>query len=407
MLTVLGLAILAVAWLAPFLSTKPLSFPLIFILFGFLIYLLPLDLPEADPLKHRSVTTHLTEIAVILSLMGSGLKIDKRFNFKEWTMPFRLIIITMLLSIGALAFLSWGMLGWLPASAMLLAAAMAPTDPVLAGSVQVGPPGKGLEDNIRFTLTGEAGLNDGLAFPFVYLAITLLPQDVALDQRLWNWFLVDVLYKILCGVIVGWLAGRLLAYLIFELPKHIRISSSTYGFVVVATTLVIYGVTELAKGYGFMAVFVGALALRAYEREHEYHKEMHRFSDQVERIITVVVLIFFGGAIADNVFSFLSWQGIIIGLLFIFIIRPLTGVVGLFKTKATLKERFTISFFGIRGIGSFFYLSFGIEKADFPHKEELWAMAAFMVLVSVVIHGFLAAPVMRWMDIEHNRPIVK
>jgi NhaP-type Na+/H+ or K+/H+ antiporter len=407
MITILGLCILVVAWLPPLLKTKPLSYTSVFVLLGVILYLLPLDLPVADPLKNKTIATHLTELSVILSLAGSGLKIDKEFSFKAWIMPIRLVVVTMLLSIGSVAVLGWWWLGLIPASAMLFAAAMAPTDPVLAGSVQVGPPGEGLEDNIRFSLTGEAGLNDGLAFPFVYLAIALLPQELSLAQRLTNWFLLDLLYRVITGVLLGWLSGKVLAYLVFELPKRINISGSTYGFIVIAITLVTYGITEMARGYGFMAVFVAALALRGFERDHAYHKELHNFSDQLERILMVIVLVFLGGAIADGMLKHLTWEGVVLSLLFIFIIRPLTGLAALIKTEATVKERITISFFGIRGIGSFFYLAYALEKADFPHKEELWAMAAFTVVVSILIHGFFAAPVMRWMDIEHNRPVVK
>jgi NhaP-type Na+/H+ or K+/H+ antiporter len=406
-ITILGVCILIVAWLPPLLKTKPLSYTSVFVLLGIILYLLPIDLPVADPLKNETIATHLTELSVILSLMGSGLKIDKEFSFKAWIMPMRLIVVTMLLSIGLLAVLGWWWLGLVPASAMLFAAAMAPTDPVLASSVQVGPPGEGMEDNIRFSLTGEAGLNDGLAFPFVYLAIALLPQELSLAQRLTNWLLLDLLYRVLAGILLGWLSGKVLAYLIFEFPKRINISGSTYGFIVIAITLITYGITEMARGYGFMAVFVAALALRDFERDHEYYKELHNFSDQLEKILMVIVLVFLGGAIADGMLKHLTWEGVILSLLFIFIIRPLTGLAALIKTEATIKERITISFFGIRGIGSFFYLAYALEKADFSHKEELWAMAAFTVVVSIVVHGFFAAPVMRWMDIEHNRAVVK
>jgi NhaP-type Na+/H+ or K+/H+ antiporter len=294
-------------------------------------------------------------------------------------------------------------MGWLvadlvPSAAVLLAASLAPTDPVLAGDVQVGDPNEGGEDNVRFALTGEAGLNDGLAFPFVHLALALLPSSVALGERLLDWLWLDVGYRLAVGLLFGYLSGRLLAYLIFGLPKKVEIKSSAYGFVALAVTLVTYGLTELVMGYGFLAVFIASITLRNNERGHEYHREMHDFSDQIERVLVVTLLILFGGALVTGLLDELTWQGALLGCLLVFVIRPLMGYLSLFGTKTTLFERGIISFFGIRGIGSFFYLAYAIREGGFAEREELWSIAGFTVLLSVVLHGVLATPVMRELD---------
>jgi NhaP-type Na+/H+ or K+/H+ antiporter len=401
LLVVLGIAILGVAWLPSLLSKYPLSYPILFVLFGMLIYALPLGLPIPDPLQHKEFATHLSELCVIVALTSTGLKIDRPFSLRGWVIPLRLVLITMILTIGLFSLLGWFMLGLLPASALLLAAGLAPTDPVLAGDVQVGDPGEGMEDHVRFALTGEAGLNDGLAFPFVYAAIALLPSAIPLQDQLLEWLWKDVLCRLAIGLVSGWLSGKLLSYLIFDLPKKIGIKTSAYGFVALAVTLTTYGVTELIHGYGFLAVFIASITMRSYERSHEYHRNMHDFSDQIERLLIVALLIFFGGSLVGGLLQPLTWTGALAGLALLLIIRPLTGMLTLLKSNVPIMERWVISGFGIRGIGSFFYIAFALGKAEFPEAELLWAITGFTVLTSIFLHGMLATPVMAKLDTQN------
>ncbi|GAA4372262.1 cation:proton antiporter [Hymenobacter koreensis] len=406
-LTLLGLAILGVAWLPSLLEKYPLSYPILYIALGMGVYALPLDLPTPDPLQYPKLVTHLSELCVIVALTGTGLKIDRVFSWRRWLPPLLLVLVLMIITIGGLA---WG--GWLAglslASAVLLAASLAPTDPVLAGDVQVGDPGEGREDNVRFSLTGEAGLNDGLAFPFVYLALALLPASTSISARLQEWVWYDVLYRTVAGLVVGWLAGKLLALLIFHLPKRVSIKTGAYGFVALAVTLLSYGATELVHGYGFLAVFIAATTLRSYERKHEYHKQMHAFTDQMERLLIVVILILLGGAIMHGLLSPLTWTDAALGLGLIFVLRPLGGMFTLsFVPNITWSERAIISFFGIRGIGSIFYLAFALTKGDFDDPRRLWAILGFTMVVSIIVHGILATPIMNWLDRRHGRPIAE
>jgi NhaP-type Na+/H+ or K+/H+ antiporter len=398
LLVVLGISILGAAWVPSLVQKYALSYPILFVAFGMLLYALPVDLPLANPLVYKTFSTHLTEICVIVALTGTGLKIDRRFSFPGWKSPLRLATLTMVLTIGVFAFAGWLVADLVPSAAMLLAASLAPTDPVLAGDVQVGDPTEGGEDNVRFALTGEAGLNDGLAFPFVHLSLALLPSSVALSQRLGEWLLMDVGYRLAVGLLFGYMSGRLLAYLIFGLPKKVEIKASAYGFVALAVTLTTYGLTELVQGYGFLAVFIASMTLRNNERNHEYHREMHDFSDQIERLLIVTLLILFGGALVTGLLDELTWQGALLGCLLVFVIRPVVGYLSLLGTDTNPFERRIISFFGIRGIGSFFYLAYAIEHGGFAEREELWSIAGFTVLLSVVLHGVLATPVMRELD---------
>ncbi|GAA1592658.1 cation:proton antiporter [Actinoplanes couchii] len=383
------------------LERRPLSMPMTFLGLGLLLFGLPLGLPEADPLAHPELTEHLTEICVIVALMGAGLKIDRPFGRRRWASTGRLLIVAMPVTIAATALLGWWWAGLVPASALLLGAAMAPTDPVLASDVQVGEPTdeEDSEDEVRFALTSEAGLNDGLAFPFVYAAIAIALHG--LDPAGWfsDWVLVDVLYKGVVGLAGGALVGRLLGRLFFRARRDsLRLARHSEGFQALAATFLAYGLVEVVGGYGFIAVFVAARAIRAAERSHEYHQVLHDFAEQIERLMTVLLLLLLGGAVVGGLLAPLTWQAALAGLALVFVIRPLSAFAALRGAPGRTSEHWVIATFGIRGVGTFYYLAYAVTHADFPNADLLWATAAFVVVVSVVLHGVAATPVMRNLD---------
>jgi len=390
-IAVIGFAALSMAWMPAITNKTGISYSIIYVALGALLYSIFDFLPAVDVDRHEEYALHITELVVIVSLMGTGLKIDQHFSFRGWRVPFRLVIITMVLCIAAVTVSSWWTLGFGWASALLFGAVLAPTDPVLAADVQVGPPHEKEVDNVRFSLTAEAGLNDGTAFPFVWLAIALAIISRNGDASVYEWFLMDVVYRISAGVASGFILGKILGFLIFDLPVKKNFLLTKDGFIAIAATLLVYGITELLHGYGFIAVFVCALTMRAYERQHKFHRRLHEFTDQIERILLAIVLILFGGALVTGILESLTWQMAVFGLAFIFIIRPFTAYIALSGPKLHYKEKGIISFFGIRGIGSFFYLSFALSETYFNHSKELWAAVSFVVLVSVVIHGLTAA----------------
>ncbi|WP_162427964.1 cation:proton antiporter [Pontibacter pudoricolor] len=402
-ITIIGLAALSMAWVPAMIEKSFLSYPIIYLLIGVLIYSLPLSLPFPDPLWHEGYAVHLTELSVIVSLMATGLKIRRRVSWKNWKIPLKLVSVTMLLSIGILAFLGWWWLGLAPAAAVLLGAVMAPTDPVLAEQVQVGPPHDTEEDDVRFSLTAEAGLNDGSAFPFVWLAIAIAVGASTGEGWVTEWVLWDLVYKVIAGVAMGYVIGRGLAYLIFYLPRSSSFPETGDGFVALSATLVTYGLTEMVHGYGFIAVFIAALTMSSYEEGHEYHTEMHDFVTQIERILMVILLMLFGGSLVTGLLDHLTWEGVLLGLGFLFIIRPLTAYISIFKDNCSIREKVAISFFGIRGIGSFFYLAFAFNEANFTDTDELWSIVGFIVMVSIVLHGVTASRVMDYLDSSRRR----
>jgi NhaP-type Na+/H+ or K+/H+ antiporter len=396
-----GVGALLAGILPRLLERRPLSMPMTFLALGMIVFGLPLGLPQADPQAFPELTEHLTEVGVIVALMGAGLKIDRPFGRRRWASTGRLLIIAMPLTIAAVALLGWWWAGLVPASALLLGAAMAPTDPVLASDVQVGEPtdSEDSEDEVRFALTSEAGLNDGLAFPFVYAAIAIAAHG--LDPAGWfgEWVLVDVLYKGVVGLVGGIVIGRLLGKLFFRAKRdYLRLSRHSEGFLALAATFLAYGLVEVVGGYGFLAVFVAARTIRAAERSHEYHQVLHDFAEQTERLLTVLLLLLLGGAVVGGLLAPLTWQAALAGLMLIFVIRPLAAFVALRGAPGRTSEHWVIATFGIRGIGTFYYVAYAVTHADFPSADLVWATAAFVVVVSVVLHGIAATPVMRHLD---------
>lgn len=394
--TIIGLAALGMAWMPAISEKFRVSYAIVYVLLGVILYsIAPGKLPLPLPIYKNDLTVHITEIVVIISIMGTGLKIDRPFTLRNWRVPFRLISITMLLSIASVALLASFVFGLDPASAILLGAVLAPTDPVLASDVQVGPPNEEEEEKVKFALTAEAGMNDGTAFPFTWLAVGLALVGSSGHFDWQHWVLVDLIYRIVIAVVIGLISGKLLGFLLFKLPEKKKFIITKDGFVALSATLFVYGITEIVHAYGFIAVFVTAVALRNYELEHQFHRKLHAFTDQIERIMLAVVLLLFGGSLVSGILNPLTWKMAIFGIAFVFIIRPLTGMIGLAGlSRLRMKQRLAISFFGIRGIGSFFYLAFAFNEANFQYKQEIWALVSFIVLVSIVIHGLTAGPVM-------------
>jgi sodium/hydrogen antiporter len=390
------------AWLPLLLRRLPLSLPIVCVALGAVIFTVPWLSWEPRPIDYPVATERLTEFVVIIALMGAGLKIDRIFNWQRWAVTWRLLAITMPVSIAAITLVGiWAGLPW--SAALLLGASLAPTDPVLASDVQVGPPRTGDEDEVRFGLTSEAGLNDGLAFPFVHLAIVLSVASNAGEPWFLEWLTFSVAWKVGVGLLAGWLIGLVFGWLAFQLPAESQMSRTGDGLIAIAATFVAYGLAETAHSYGFLAVFVAALTLRHSHRDHVFQREMHDLAEQVERLAMVVLLIFFGGALVSGLLSHLQFIDVAIAAAVLLAIRPLAGMIGLAGMNVTRSEKLILSFFGIRGVGSFYYLAYATNHATFPAAERLWAIVGLIVLVSILMHGLTVTPVMRGLDRRHGR----
>ena len=349
-------------------------------------------MPNAlNPIDNPRVWERASEFAVIVALFGTGIRIDRITGKGLWGPTVRMLAIAMPLCIIAVVALGLGV-GLTLAAAVLLAAVLAPTDPVLAADVQVGPPTEGGEHPVRFALTTEAGLNDGLAFPFVYLAIFLVAATGGVSDWIGEWLGFYVGYKIVVGAAAGAAAGWMLGKVLFSFPSRNPLANAGTGVIALAGVLVTYGLTELVEGYGFIAAFVMGVVLRRKEAEHEYHGRLHSFSSALEHSVTAILLVLLGGAI-PALLGYLDWRHAALGVALIFLFRPLSGMLALWGTALSIRQRGVVAFYGVRGIGSIYYLAYAGAQLDLVDEGALWATVTFTILLSTLVHGFSAGSV--------------
>ena len=359
----------------------------ILMLLGLAAFALIPGMPDVpDPTVSPRLWELTSEVAVIVVLFATGLRIDQVGGWSRWMPTVRLLLIAMPLTVAAIALLGWAVAGMTVAGALLLGAVLSPTDPVLAGDVQVGPPLEGREHPVRFTLTAEAGLNDGLAFPFVYLGLMLAASTDPPAIWLTEWFVRDVVYRIVVGAGVGALVGWVLGRALFSSWGSAAIEKSGPGVLALGAVLLCYGVVELAEGYGFIGAFIAGLVCRRVQEEHHFHKRLHAFSEAVEHALTAVLLIMLG-SILPALWPVLDWRHTLIGFGLLFIIRPLVGWISLLGTELTHVDRLVVGFFGVRGIGSVYYVGYATGHVELVNEDQLWALVAFTIFASALLHG--------------------
>ena len=402
MLAGLGAAALIAAWLPSLSSRLRVSGTVVMLLVGFAVYAVGVPLSWPDPFWPDAWTLMFTEAVVIVSLMSAGLKIGRAYALGHWRVPVRLLVVTMPLCIAAGVGLGHYLVGLPIETAVLLGAVLAPTDPVMASEVQVDPDemeGGGAFDPVRFALTGEASLNDGLAFPFTWLAVLLARAGGEWAGVDWAaWALDKLALKVVVGVALGWGLGRGVGWLLERLPEALGLRTRD-GFVAFAATFLTYGATELLHGYGFLAVFVAGLTIRHVEESYAgdaLKLRLHDFVAEVERLLLALFLVLFGGAIVNGLVSGLGWRVWGFAALFIFGVRPLAGMLGLVGSDLPTPKRFAVAFLGIRGIGSLFYLSWAFVQADFPARALVYQTLAAVILLSLLAHGLMARTLLAW-----------
>ncbi|MCY7397097.1 MAG: cation:proton antiporter [Nocardioides sp.] len=428
-----GVALLLAVVLPTLLHRFAVSPPLVLLLLGVALGLTPiadgLAVDVSDLEGDRVLVEHVTELTVLAALMGVGLAIDRplhllrRSSWGRWSQTWRLIGIAMPLCVLAVALLGWAALGLAPATALLLGAVLSPTDPVLASDVQVGGPGSSIAEDqpdaedpstvteageVRFSLTSEAGLNDGLAFPFVHLALLVAAGGSLLGGAV-EWVAWFVVGKIVIGVAVGVLVGRLLGVAVFRSRRQsLRRAEQGEPLVVLAALLTTYGVVELVHGYGFVAVFACAMALRSAEHRHDYHREMHDVISRLERLLTLLVLLLLGISLSAGLLDQLDWRGVVVAVALTFVVRPVASLVALGVAPRrdpqpgglTRRSRRAVAFFGVRGVGSLYYVAWATGESDVADAGWLWSTVAFTVALSVVVHGVTSTPVMQRLEDE-------
>ncbi len=348
-----------------------------------------------DPLDDATLIEHLAEFAVIVALFGAGLKLERAFDRARWGSVGRLLGIVMPLTIAAIALFGSTVMGLSLGAAIILGAALAPTDPVLAGDVGVGPPGDEDEREPNFALTAEAGLNDGLAFPFVFLGAFVAAEGGS--SWLVEWFAADVLYALLVGTALGAAGGYAIAAGIVRLRARRLMIHALDGWVAVAAVLLVYGVAEIAGAYGFLAAFAAGVAFRNYEHGHEMNVRVHGGAEVVEKFCELGLILLLGSMITLTGLGEVGAAGWLLVAFLLFVIRPLATAIAFAGSHRPLRERAFIGWFGVRGIGSLYYvavaLGSGILSVD-ESRSLFWTVAA-CVVASIVVHGVTASPLSR------------
>ncbi|HVF78655.1 MAG TPA: cation:proton antiporter [Solirubrobacteraceae bacterium] len=348
-----------------------------------------------DPLEDATLIEHLAEFAVIVALFGTGLKLERALDRRMWGSVARLLGIVMPLTIAAVALFGNAVMGLSLGAAIILGAALAPTDPVLAGDVGVGPPGEEEEREPNFALTAEAGLNDGLAFPFVFLGAFVAAEGGTGWIR--EWLAADVLYAVLVGTALGAGGGYLIAASILQLRERRLMIAALDGWVAVAAVLLVYGLTEIAGAYGFLAAFAAGVAFRNYEHGHELNRRVHDGAEVVEKFCELGLILLLGSLITVTGLRELGTTAWLLVPLLLFVIRPLATLVAFAGSQTAPRERLFIGWFGVRGIGSLYYVAvaLGLGILSVEESQSLFFTVAACIVSSIVVHGVTASPLGR------------
>jgi NhaP-type Na+/H+ or K+/H+ antiporter len=397
-LVFIGFAVFAAVGALSHQRERAFSASLIYLLLGLgaAVVIDVAGLAWVDPIEDAALVDHLTEIAVIIALFSAGLKLDRPLTPKAWGSTARLLLLAMPLTIGMIALLGSFLLGLSAAAALLLGAVLAPTDPVLAGDIGVGPPGDEDEHEPNFALTSEAGLNDGLAFPFVLAALAMAGE--AGQGWIGEWLAADVLYAIAGGLAIGVAIGFVAAWSVKRLRDHDLLAPAFDQYHALATVLVIYGVAETAGTYGFLAAFAGGIAFRRYEKDHDVNGRVHEGAELTEKLLELSVILLLGSMLTRTGLGVPGWEGWLLAVLVLVAVRPLACVAALWGSQLDgPQEKSFVAWFGVRGVGSLFYAAVAVQAGVLAADEErlvVWT-AIVAVLVSIVVHGITAGPSMR------------
>ena len=422
---VIGVLLVGMAAAGTLLKRLPLTTAMLYLAVGIALGPVGVGMLRLDPLADAALLERLAEVAVLVSLFGAGLKLRRALSDKRWRLPVRLATVAMVATVGLLTVVGVLGLGLPLGAAVLLGAILAPTDAVLASDVQVEHPTD--QDRLRFALTGEAGLNDGSAFPFVMLGLGLLGLHELGDFG-WRWLAVDVLWASATGIGVGAALGWVVSHVVVWLRRERKEAVGLDDLLALGLIALAYGSALLVAGYGFLAVFAAGVALR---REERRASEAARgadapppdvqvaarvgeaqevatapetapaymaqaalgFTEQLERLLEVGLVVLIGGMLSTRTLTADGWWFVPLLLL---VVRPLAVLAGAPMRGAPRLQRALTMWFGIRGIGSIYYLMFAVEHGlDRPLAERLVALVLTTVAASIVLHGVSVTPLMQ------------
>jgi len=413
----IGALLLVRGLTATLLQRSPVTSSILYLAFGLLVGPSALNLFHFNPLQESALLQTLTEVAVLISLFSAGVKMPVPFTLSRWRAPILLATVSMAITVGLVAAFAYFLLDLPLGAGVLLGAIVAPTDPVLATDVQVRHPGD--RDLLRFTLTSEAGMNDGSAFPFVMLGLGLLGLHDLGGDHITRWWLVEVLWATLAGVAIGVACGVALAKLGWKLRRAPHKHQLMDDFLGLGLIGVVYGLCVMVDAWGFLAVFFAAMALRQTEQKLAnaappaalgeplpmVSEGSLVFKEHLERLSEMLLVILVGGTLYLN-----SWTWAAVGLsLFLFLVaRPVSVLVGLAGSGTPWRIQGLAAWFGVRGVGSLYYLMYAIQHG-LPDDLALRLIQLTLIVVtmSILLHGISVKPLLGlfWRRGKPERPV--
>lgn len=390
-LLILGLVLLTVTLGSGWIARLPISYALIYLIVG--IFLGPYGINFLSERPDSEFIERLTEIVVIVSVFGCGLKMNRPMTWAAWQTPARLIGFLMPISIAAIAAVAHFLLQFDWGAAILLGAILAPTDPVLASEVQLNHSQD--RDRLRFGITSEGGLNDSLAFPFVYFGLHAITNP-QWDSWFRQWLLVDLIWAIAAGIVMGYAVAKAILWLDHHVQRSQPSADLMQDILALSAILLTYSLTELINGYGFLAVFVAGLTMQKSCKKSRQDNQL-QFVEQIEKLLEVTAILLLGSLLR---FSELRWHltdALIVASLILLLIRPLGTQISLFGSDLNKRTRWLIGWFGIRGLGSLYYLTYAMGNglSGTTAERMIWIVYTTVVL-SICLHGVTASPLMGW-----------
>lgn len=404
-LLLLGAVLVAMSLAEQVVTRWPMSPASVYLLVGWGAGQLAQPVSLDDLVRHAPTLVVVSEVAVLISLFTVGLRLRLRLTWQAWRVAVLLASIGMLLTIVLAAAAAAWLLGLGVAAALLLATILAPTDPVLASEVQIRAEGD--RDAVRLSLTAEGGLNDGTALPVTMLALGLLGVH-ELGPGGGRWLLADLVWPIAGGCVIGWLLGRALGRVLTRLLRQGH-GLPWDELLYLGTIALALGVARLTATSAFLVAFAAGLALfhgsrpaASGARTGVMSERLVEFGHRCERLIEVSMVMLVGAALASMP---LEWPVAGYALLLIFVLRPASVWLVVRENRMSAHQRRLVAWFGIRGIGSLFYLAFALAQ---PMARDLAATlisaTLWTIALSMVLHGISATPLMTWYHRRRSAP---
>lgn len=434
-MAIAGGLLLLMALSSAYISRLPVSTSAIYLLVGIALSPIGFNLLRINVIESKDWFEHLTTVAVTVSLFIGGLKLRLPLLDPAWSAAYRLAGPVMLFSILGVAAFAHLVFGLNFGVSLLLGAIIAPTDPVLASAVSVNNAKD--KDRMRYGLSGEAGLNDGAAFPFVIFGLLWL-ENAGAGNWIGGWVLQRILWAIPAGLLIGYLLGKGVGRFAIRLRKLHKDAEAPNDFLALSLIALSYVGAEYIGAWGFLAAFAAGVGLRHAEikivednplpdsetntedsqaphppaeevvgeniDKDELQKpavaagvvvsEIISFGDTAERILEVLLVVLVGICVASH----WDWRAVPLALAFFFVIRPLFAQLSLIKTPTGNVQRWLLGWFGIRGIGSLYYLSYALNHGLTTEAEDAAALTISIVAISIVLHGITATPILNYYE---------